>query len=100
MDSVRGALLGCPDLGSRLYGKAGHWNGLGAAEKRVFWDVGVTGLRRFAGCRVVAGQLRALGQLRYDPAVDMLVGLREECPVVPIQVAAAYVLVRCSGMAE
>jgi hypothetical protein len=92
LDSVREAFLGFPDLGSRRRLRADQWSGLNAAEKRAYRNVGITAIRRFTGYRAVVDQLRALGQLRYEPAVDMLIGLREECLVEPIRIAAAHAL--------
>jgi hypothetical protein len=40
----------------------------------------------------VVDQIRALGRLRYEPAVPTLIGLWEQCPVHPIAVAAAHAL--------
>src|ERR1700722_15031959 len=92
LDSVREALLGYPDLGSRPRVSCGQWNGLNAAERRAYLDVGITAIRRFNGYRAVAGQLRVLGQLRYEPAVAVLTALWEDCPVEPIRIAAAHAL--------
>jgi hypothetical protein len=92
LDAFRQAFLGCPDLGSRPRVRVDQWNGLSAAGKRAYWNVGITAIRRSSGYRAAAGQLRALGQLRYEPAVGMLIGLREECPVEPIRIAAAHAL--------
>jgi hypothetical protein len=92
LDSVREALLGYPVLGSRPRVSAERWNGLSAAERRAYLNVGITAIRRFAGYRAVAGQLRVLGQLRYEPAVDLLTGLWADCPVEPIRIAAAHAL--------
>ena len=92
LDSVRGALLGYPDLGSRPRVSAEQWNGLSAAERRVYLNVGITAIRRFAGYRAVAGQVRVLGQLRYEPAVPLLAELWQDCPVEPIRIAAAHAL--------
>jgi len=92
LDSVREALLGYPDLGSRPRVSVEQWNGLNAAEKRAYRNVGITAIRRFTGYRAVAGQLRVLGQLRYEPAVAALTELWEDCPVEPIRAAAAHAL--------
>jgi hypothetical protein len=92
LDAFRQAFFGYPDLGSRPRVRVDQWNGLSPAEKRAYWNVGITAIRRFSGCRAAAGQLRALGQLRYEPAVGMLIGLREECPVEPIRIAADHML--------
>ena len=61
-------------------------------RERAYRNVGITAIRRFAGYRAVAGQLRVLGQLRYEPAVAVLIGLWEDCPVEPIRIAAAHAL--------
>jgi hypothetical protein len=58
-------------------------------RERAYRNVGITAIRRFAGYRAVTGQLRVLGQLRYEPAVDVLTELWEGCPVEPIRTAAA-----------
>jgi hypothetical protein len=92
LDSVREAVLGYPDLGSRPRVSAGQWNRLSAAEKRAYLNVGITAIRRFTSYRTVAGQLRVLGQLRYEPAVDVLTELWADCPVEPIRIAAAHAL--------
>jgi hypothetical protein len=92
LDSVREALAACPDLGSRPRVSVDQWSGLDAAEKKAYRIVGITAIQRFAGYRAVAGQLRVLGQLRYEPAVDVMTGLREDCPVEPIRIAAAHAL--------
>ena len=85
-------LLGYPDLGNRPRVSADQWNGLNAAEKRAYRNVGISAIRRFTGYRAVAGQLSVLGQLRYEPAVDVLTGLWADCPVEPIRIAAAHAL--------
>lgn len=90
LDSVRQALLGYQDLGSRPRVSADQWNGLDAAERRAYRNVGIAAVRRFTGCRAVAGQVRVLGQLRYEPAVDVLTELWADCPVEPIRIAAAH----------
>src|ERR1700678_544104 len=92
LDSVRETLLGYPDLGSRPRVSADQWNGLNAAAKRAYRNVGITAIRRFTGYRAVADHLRVLGQLRYEPAVATLTELREDCPVEPIRIAAAHAL--------
>jgi HEAT repeat protein len=92
LDSVREAFQGYPDLGSRPRVSAGQWDGLDAAGRRAYLNVGITAVRRFAGYRTVAGQIRALGQLRYEPTVDVLTGLFADCPVEPIRIAAAHAL--------
>jgi hypothetical protein len=92
LDSVREALLGCPDLGSRPRVSGDRWNGFNAAAKRAYRNVGITAIRRFTGYRAVTGQLRVLGQLRYEPAVDVLTELWEDCPVEPIRTAAVHAL--------
>ncbi|HEX4789387.1 MAG TPA: hypothetical protein VH372_13040, partial [Actinospica sp.] len=50
------------------------------------------GSRGVAGGPAVADQIRALGRLRYEPAVPTLIGLWEQCPVQPIAAAAARAL--------
>lgn len=51
LDSVREALLGYPDLGSRPRVSGDQWNGLNAAEKWAFQNVGIAAIRRFTGYR-------------------------------------------------
>ena len=91
-DSVREALLGYPDLGSRPRVSVDQWNGLSATGKG---RTGTSASLRSAVLppyRAVAGQLRVLGQLRYESAVAVLIGLWEDCPVEPIRIAAAHAL--------
>jgi len=92
LNSVREALLGYPDLGSRPRVSFDQWSGLNDVEKRAYRDVGITAIRRFTGYGTVVDQLRVLGHLRYEPAVDVLTGLREDFPVEPIRIAAAHAL--------
>lgn len=92
LDSVREALAGYPDLGSCPRVSIDQWNEFSTDEQRAYQDVSITAVRRFTGHRAVADQLRALGQLRYEPAVPFLTGLREGCPVEPIRIAAAHAL--------
>lgn len=90
--SVRAALAGWPDLGSRRRVSVDQWNGFTAGEKEAYQGIGGAAIRRVAGWRAVADQLRALGLLRYEPAVPTLTGLWEHCPVEPIRTAAAHAL--------
>jgi hypothetical protein len=85
LDSVREALLGYPDLGSRPR-TASTPPRKGIPERRHHCDP------PFTGYRAVTDQLRVLGQPRYKPAVDVLTELREDCPVEPIRIAAAHAL--------
>jgi hypothetical protein len=90
--SVRKALAGWPDLGSRPRFSVDQWDSFTLDEKRAYRDVGITAIRRVTGYRAVANELRALGQLRYEPAVPTLTELWEHCPVEPIRIAAAHAL--------
>lgn len=92
LDSVRAAFDGYPDLGSRPRASVDEWNRLSADERRARLEVGIAAIQRFTGYREVVDRLRALGQLRYGPAVPFLTGLRDECPVEPIRIAAAHAL--------
>lgn len=92
LGSVREALAGWPDLGSRPRVSVEQWNGLTLDEQRAYQDIGIAAIRRTTGYRAVADQLRALGRLRYEPAVPVLTGLWEHCPVEPIRTAAAHAL--------
>lgn len=92
LDSIRDALAGCPDLGARPRISIDQWTGLSAEKKRAYYDVGIAAIRRLTGYREVADQLRALGQLGYEPAVPVLTGLRNDFPVEPVRIAAAHAL--------
>ena len=81
--SVREALAGWPDLGSHPRISVDQWNGSTVDEKRACRDIGIAAIRRVSSYRPVADQLRALGRLRYEPAVPTLIGLWEYCPVEP-----------------
>jgi hypothetical protein len=90
--SVREALASWPDLGSHRRISIDQWNGFTVEERRAYQDIGIAAVRRVIGYRAVADQLRALGRLRYEPAVPTLTGLWEHCAVEPIRVAAAHAL--------
>ncbi|WP_221328193.1 hypothetical protein [Actinoplanes sp. L3-i22] len=55
-------------------------------------DKSISAVRVVADCQSVAEQIRVLGRLRYEPAVPTLIGLWEQCPVKPVEVAAAHAL--------
>ena len=90
--SAREALAGWPDFGSHPRISVDQWNGFTVDEKRAYGDIGIAAIRRVTGYRAVADQLRALGRLRYEPAVPTLAGLWEHCPVEPVRAAAAHAL--------
>jgi hypothetical protein len=46
LDSVREALLGYPDLGSRPRVSGDQWNGFNGAERRAYRNVGIITIRR------------------------------------------------------
>lgn len=92
LDSIREALAGCPDPGTRPRISVDRWNGFSAEERSAYYDVGIAAIRRLTGYREVADQLRALGQLGYEPAVPVLTGLRNDFPVEPVRIAAAHAL--------
>lgn len=90
--SVCAAVAGWPDLGSRPRIGVDQWNSFTVDEKRAYQDIGIAAIRRASGYRAVADQLRALGELRYKPAVSTLTGLWEHCPVEPVRIAAGHAL--------
>jgi hypothetical protein len=92
LESLLEALAAWPDLGSRARVSIEQWSSLTADEAKAYQDVSISAVRGVGGGRAVADQIRALGQLRYEPAVPTLIGLWEQCPVHPIAVAAAHAL--------
>ena len=92
LESLLEALAAWPDLGTRPRVSIEQWSGLTADEAKAYQEVSIAAVQRVAGGRAVAGQIRALGQLRYAPAVPTLIGLWEHCPVHPVAVAAAHAL--------
>jgi hypothetical protein len=92
LESLREALAAWPDLGSRARVSIEQWSSFTAGEAKAYQDVSISAVRSVADWREVADQIRALGRLRYEPAVPTLIGLWEECPVQPIAVAAAHAL--------
>jgi hypothetical protein len=84
------ALAAWPDLGNRARVSIEQRSSLTAGEAKAYQAVSISAVRGMAGWRAVADQIRALGRLRYEPAVPTLIGLWEECPVQPIAVAAAH----------
>jgi hypothetical protein len=92
LGSVREALAGWPSLGSHQRVSVDEWNAFTVDEKGAYQGLAIAAIRRVSGWRAVADQLRALGRLRYAPAVRTLTGLWEHCPVEPIRTAAAHAL--------
>jgi hypothetical protein len=92
LDSLREALAGWPDFGSRARVSIEQWSNFTASEAKAYQDVSISAVRSVVGWRAVADQIRALGRLRYEPAVPTLIGLWEQCPIQPVQVAAAHAL--------
>jgi len=92
LDSLREALAAWPDLGNRTRVSIEQRNNFTASEAKAYQDISISAVRGAVGWREVADQIRALGQLRYEPAVPTLTGLWEQCPIQPVQVAAAHAL--------
>ena len=92
LESLLEALAAWPDLGSRARISIEQWSTLTPGEAQAYQDVSISAVRSVAGGRAEADRIRALGRLRYEPAVPTLVGLWERCPVHPIAVAAAHAL--------
>jgi hypothetical protein len=92
LESLLEALAAWPDLGSRARLSIEQWSGLTAGEAKAYQDVSIAAVQSVTGVRAMGGQIRALGRLRYEPAVPTLIGLWEQCPVDPIAVASAHAL--------
>jgi hypothetical protein len=92
LESLLQALAAWPDLGDRPRVSIEQWSGLTADEARAYQEVSIVAVQRVADLRAVVDQIRALGRLRYAPAVPTLIVLWEQCPVHPVEVAAAHAL--------
>jgi hypothetical protein len=92
LESLLKELAQWPDVGSQARITIEQWNALSAGEARAYQDKGISAVRGVSGWRSVVNQIRELGQLRYETAVPTLIRLWEECPVIPVAVAAAHAL--------
>jgi hypothetical protein len=92
LESLLEALAAWPDLESRARVSIEQWSSLTADEAKAYQDVSIAAVRSVDNERVVTDQIRALGQLRFEPAVPTLIELWEQCPVDPVAVDAAHAL--------
>ena len=92
LGSLLESLAAWPDFGSRTRLSIEQWNSLTADEARAYQDVSIAAVRGVTDVWAVSDQIRALGRLRYEPAVPTLTELWEQCPVQPVAVASAHAL--------
>jgi hypothetical protein len=92
LGSLLEELAAWPEFGDWARVSVEQWSGFTADEAKAYQDESISAVRAVGGGREVAGQVRVLGQLGYEPAVPTLVGLWERCPVHPVAVAAAHAL--------
>ncbi|WP_157436204.1 hypothetical protein [Actinospica robiniae] len=90
--SLLEALAAWPDFEHRTRLSIEQEQNLTPQEAKARQDASITAVRSVADLREVQGQIRALGQLRYEPAVPTLAGLWQHCPVHPVEVDAAHAL--------
>ncbi|BEL06272.1 hypothetical protein Q0Z83_044630 [Actinoplanes sichuanensis] len=92
LESLLAAVARWTDIGSRPRLTLDRWNSLTAAEAKAYQDESIAAVRAVADWRSVTDQIRELGRLRYEPAVPTLIELWQQCPINPVQVAAAHAL--------
>jgi hypothetical protein len=76
--SLRETLNAWSDLAHRPRYTSDEWQALPPADRKAYWDLATESQDRIPVD--VFNKVRALGQLRYEPAVPTLIELWERCP--------------------